>query len=95
MPDGRGMGEVPLPEWSASDRVPARHTIDHGVLSWHPRGRDYSIRWFFRPDGDFFRWYANLEAPPPFDGTWRDFRPDPSWAALPRELPHGWDRVET
>ncbi|MEU4158641.1 DUF402 domain-containing protein [Actinoplanes sp. NPDC026670] len=161
LPDGRGMGEVPLPEWSASDRVPVPHTIDHGVLSWHPRGRDYSIRWFFRPDGTFFRWYANLEAPPvlwrrddltgldttdwdldvvvepdrswrwkdeelfatrltmpeaywaddedrvrragkevialaeagafPFDGTWCDFRPDPSWPALPRELPDGWD----
>lgn len=27
----------------------------------------------------------------PFDGTWCDFRPDPSWSA-PRELPLGWDR---
>ncbi|BEL06951.1 DUF402 domain-containing protein [Actinoplanes sichuanensis] len=165
LPDGRGMGEVPLPEWSASDRIPVPHTIDHGVLSWHPRERDYSIRWFFRPDGTFFRWYANLEAPPalwrhgdltgldttdwdldvvvepdrgwrwkdeelfatrltmpeaywaddedrvrragqevialaeagkfPFDGTWRDFRPDPAWPPLPRELPPGWDRIQT
>lgn len=164
LPDGRRTGQMPLPEWSAAPRrVPVPHIVDHGVLSWHPLGRDYSIRWFFRPDGTFFRWYANLEAPPalrsdgdppcldttdwdldvvvepdrtwrwkdeelfatrltmpgaywvddedrvrragkevialaeagtfPFDGTWRDFRPDPSWPAPPRDLPPGWDRV--
>ncbi|GIE84118.1 DUF402 domain-containing protein [Actinoplanes regularis] len=27
----------------------------------------------------------------PFDGTWTDFRPDPSWP-VPAELPTGWDR---
>jgi hypothetical protein len=27
----------------------------------------------------------------PFDGTWTDFRPDPSWET-PVELPFGWDR---
>ncbi len=27
----------------------------------------------------------------PFDGTWTDFRPDPSWE-IPGELPAGWDR---
>ncbi len=27
----------------------------------------------------------------PFDGTWCDFRPDPSWEP-PTELPKGWDR---
>ncbi|GAA1631036.1 DUF402 domain-containing protein [Actinoplanes couchii] len=27
----------------------------------------------------------------PFDGTWCDFRPDPSWET-PTELPEGWDR---
>ena len=27
----------------------------------------------------------------PFDGTWTDFVPDPSWPA-PRSLPPGWDR---
>ncbi|SDT77688.1 DUF402 domain-containing protein [Actinoplanes derwentensis] len=30
----------------------------------------------------------------PFDGTWVDFRPDPSWTA-PTELPQGWDRPVT
>ena len=27
----------------------------------------------------------------PFDGTWTDFAPDPSWA-VPTSLPGGWDR---
>lgn len=27
----------------------------------------------------------------PFDGSWCEFRPDPSWAAPP-DLPAGWDR---
>jgi hypothetical protein len=27
----------------------------------------------------------------PFDGTWCDFRPDPSWQP-PASLPDGWDR---
>ncbi len=27
----------------------------------------------------------------PFDGTWRDFRPDPQWT-MPATLPDGWDR---
>jgi hypothetical protein len=27
----------------------------------------------------------------PFDGTWVDFSPDPSWA-VPTALPVGWDR---
>jgi predicted RNA-binding protein associated with RNAse of E/G family len=27
----------------------------------------------------------------PFDGTWTDFVPDPSWP-VPRSLPRGWDR---
>jgi hypothetical protein len=27
----------------------------------------------------------------PFDGTWTDFRPDPSWP-VPDSVPEGWDR---
>ncbi|GIE95205.1 DUF402 domain-containing protein [Paractinoplanes rishiriensis] len=70
MPDGRNMSATPLPEWSGTPRrVPATHRIDHGLLSWHPCGADYSIRWFFRADGTFYRWYANLEAP---SVVWRD-----------------------
>jgi hypothetical protein len=63
MPDGRSLGQTPLPEWSAATLVPVPHTIDHGTLIWVPSGRDWSVRWIFRPDGTFLRWYANLEAP--------------------------------
>jgi hypothetical protein len=69
MPDGRTMARTPLAEWSAVQRVPVDRTMSHGLLSWHPSGLDYSIRWFFRPAGAFYRWYANLEAPA---SPWRD-----------------------
>lgn len=162
MPDGRTMDRTPLREWSAAQRIPAAHTLAHGVLSWHPPGRDFSIRWFFRPDGQFYGWYGNLEAPAtawrdrdlagidtvdwdldvivspdrtwrwkdedelaarlampdaywvddadrvrragkevvalveagafPFDGTWCDFQPDPTWPAISPSLPDGWNR---
>jgi hypothetical protein len=159
MPDGRTMDRTPLREWTATPRVPVARTAWHGLLSWHPTGCDYSVRFFFRPDGEFFAWYANLEVPAvawrrdglagldtvdwdldiwvqpdgrwewkdedifaarlaepdaywvedpervrragrtvialvearafPFDRTWLDFRPDPAWPALPRDLPTG------
>jgi hypothetical protein len=63
MPDGRRLAETPLSSWSSTRRVPVPNAVDHGTLAWHPSGRDYSIRWFFRPDGTFTRWYGNLEAP--------------------------------
>ena len=31
MPDGRGMAQTPLTEWSAARRVPVPHAIDHGL----------------------------------------------------------------
>ncbi len=71
MPDGRTLTQTPLREWSMAQRVPVAHTIDHSVLSWHPRGCEYSIRWFFHPDGRFYALYANLEAPAV---AWRDPR---------------------
>jgi Protein of unknown function (DUF402) len=63
MPDGRTLTQTPLAEWSTVRRVPIAHTTHHALLSWHPTGLAYSIRWFFRPDGEFYAWYANLEEP--------------------------------
>jgi hypothetical protein len=63
MPDGRTMDRTPLREWSATRRLPVAQTAWHGLLSWHPAGRDYSIRFLFRANGEFFAWYANLEMP--------------------------------
>jgi hypothetical protein len=62
MPDGRTMAQTSLAEWSAVRHLPAARTRHHAMLSWHPTGLDYSIRWFFHPDGQFYAWYANLEA---------------------------------
>ena len=162
MPDGRTMNQTPLQEWSAVQRVPVKHTVTHGALSWHPVGLGYSIRWFFDSEGAFYGWYANLEAPAvighdggltvidtvdwdldvvihpdrtwewkdedefaarlamrdaywvddevrvrgagmdviklvetgrfPFDGTWCNFRPNPTWPTIPSDLPAGWNR---
>lgn len=61
LPDGRGMDEATLAEWSNTPRVPVARVMRHGLLTWHPAGVDYSIRWFFRPTGEFYAWYANLE----------------------------------
>ena len=69
MPDGRTPDRTPLPEWMAARRVPVAHTVTHGALIWDPPGLDYSVRWFFRADGEFLGWYANLEAP---SIRWRD-----------------------
>jgi hypothetical protein len=63
MPDGRTMDRTPLREWTATPRVPVVKTVRHALLSWHPTGCDYSVRLFFRPDGEFYAWYANLELP--------------------------------
>ncbi|MFG1602549.1 hypothetical protein [Actinoplanes sp. NPDC049265] len=63
MPDGRRLPETPLASWSSTPRVPVPHPSGHATLSWHPTARDYSLRWFFHPDGTFARWYGNLEAP--------------------------------
>jgi hypothetical protein len=63
MPDGRTLTQTSLPEWSAAHRMPVARSVPHGVLSWHPHGRDFSVRWFFDVEGRFYAWYANLEAP--------------------------------
>jgi uncharacterized protein DUF402 len=70
-PGGRRMRETPIAEWVTAHKVPVRRTVRHSVLSWHPAGADYSIRFFYATDGGFTHWYANLELP--FVG-WRDAR---------------------
>ncbi|NUR70815.1 MAG: DUF402 domain-containing protein [Hamadaea sp.] len=61
--DGRMLREVPLPEWVRSPKRLIDFEAVHSVLCWHPAGADYSIRFFFRPGGEFYAWYANLELP--------------------------------
>ncbi|MGH8881981.1 MAG: DUF402 domain-containing protein [Stackebrandtia sp.] len=128
-----------------------------GTLMFTAPGATHSVWWFFDANGDFERWYVNLETPGqrwpggkdcfdqaldiwiepdgswqwkdedefadylgrpgfwdddqaaairaegesvikraqsrefPFDGTWCDFTPDPSWK--PTRLPWWWDQV--
>ncbi|MEV6848393.1 DUF402 domain-containing protein [Actinoplanes sp. NPDC051411] len=160
--DDRGPRDMPFPDWvAAGKRLRTTSWRGPGVLRFFPAGADHSV-WFFRDgEGDFTRYYVNLEegavrwddgdvigidvidqdldivatldrrwewkdedefaerlAFPehywvpdeaavwaegrkviklieagefPFDGTWTDFRPDPSWP-VPAELPPGWDR---
>ena len=68
MPDGRQLSQTPLAEWAGSPKVPVAAQVRHSVLSWHPTGADYSIRFFFS-GGRFTNWYANLEEPAVI---WRD-----------------------
>ncbi|MEV6963691.1 DUF402 domain-containing protein [Hamadaea sp. NPDC051192] len=63
MTDGRMMRQTPLPEWVDGPKRLIDAEAGHSVLSWHPTGADYSIRFFFSPAGDFLNWYANLEVP--------------------------------
>ena len=60
--DGRWMRTMPLDEWVAAPKLPHRGSFQHSLLTWHPAGADYSIR-FFWYDGVFTAWYANLELP--------------------------------
>ncbi len=61
-PDGRWMRQMPLTEWVAAAKLPHRGSFAHSLLTWHPTGADYSIRFFWH-DGVFTAWYANLELP--------------------------------
>ena len=68
MVDGRWLRDTPLAEWVGGRKKPISWEVGHSLLSWHPTGADYSIRFFFR-DGRFTNWYANLEVPAV---AWRD-----------------------
>jgi hypothetical protein len=62
MPDGRRLRDTPLDEWVGTVKVRGKRISKHSMLSWHPTGAAYSIRFFFR-EGRFANWYANLEEP--------------------------------
>ncbi len=160
--DGRGIRDMPFGEWLAqpSTLVPTEWT-GPDILMLVPPDVGHSVWWFWQPNGEFARWYVNLEAPAvlwregdlagvdvcdydldilaypdgswewkdedefterlafpdhywvpdefavwaegkrvmdsfaeglfPFDGTWCDWRPDPTWSK-PTDLPLGFDR---
>ena len=67
--DGRGIRDMPFPEWAQ-----AQTRLNHGtwrdltVLMLLPPGAAHSIWWLFR-GGTFEAWYVNLEEPA---GRWDD-----------------------
>ena len=60
--DGRGIRDMPFPEWVELDHeVVPTVWQGPGLLKFIPPEADHSI-WFFRDDaGNFTNWYANLE----------------------------------
>jgi hypothetical protein len=68
MPDGRWMLDTPLAEWVSTEKPMDLTVRTHALLSWHPAGADWSIRFFFHA-GRFTSWYVNLELPL---ALWRD-----------------------
>ncbi len=67
--DGRHLREIDFTGWPGMpkrfDTTPWRGSI----LMLHPREGDYSCWLFLGPDGEFQRWYVNLELPAV---RWRD-----------------------
>ncbi len=157
--DGRGIRDMPFAEWLAQPSTLARAAWrGPDVLMLVPPDVGHSVWWFWQPDGQFSRWYVNLEEPAvlwrdgglagvdvcdydldilaypngswewkdedefterlafpdhywvpdaeavrsegnrvmesftegrfPFDGTWCDWRPDPTWSG-PTAIPSG------
>ena len=69
MPDGRQLREASLADWVTTHDKPLELCVrNHSLLSWHPTGADWSVRFFFR-GGRFTSWYVNLELPV---APWRD-----------------------
>jgi hypothetical protein len=69
MADGRGLHGVPFKELIAGPRVLAPVAWRGDGLIWHPTDTPYSVWFFFSPEGEFRRWYVNLETP---GVVWRD-----------------------
>ncbi|GAB2624569.1 hypothetical protein Aab01nite_18340 [Paractinoplanes abujensis] len=74
----------PALNWQWKDEDEFEERLAHPDLYWVP---DEQAVW-----SEGFRVIKLIEAGDfPFDGTWTDFHPDPSWPT-PTELPIGWDR---
>lgn len=158
--DGRTHHDAAINELGADAELAELTWSGYDCLIWKSPGDAVAVWWFFRPDGEFTGWYANLEEPMarwddggvagvdfadqalditvepnrtwqwkdlpefeaktghplywddaeaaqiraegervaklietaafPFDGSWCDFRPEPSWPIPVRA--DGWDR---
>jgi hypothetical protein len=59
--DGRGFRDVPFGEWGATAKTWRDKPWASDVLMFHPASGEYSVWFFFHPDGSFRLWYVNLE----------------------------------
>ena len=64
LPDGTSVRTLPLDRRGAAPRE-RRHTTwrGPGIVQYTPVEGDWSVWWFFTPDGEFAGWYGNLESP--------------------------------
>lgn len=69
MADGRNLHGVPFRELITGPRVLVAVEWAGDGLVWHPTDTPYAVWFFFTPEGEFARWYVNLETP---GVTWRD-----------------------
>ncbi|GLY94979.1 DUF402 domain-containing protein [Actinoplanes sp. NBRC 103695] len=62
--DGTTVRSLPLDQRAAAVRE-RRHTTwrGPGIVQYTPVVGDWSVWWFFTPDGEFAGWYGNLESP--------------------------------
>ncbi|WP_306209628.1 DUF402 domain-containing protein [Actinoplanes sp. RD1] len=64
LPDGRDLRSVPLGQRFELERRPAVTSWrGPGIVHHAPAAGDWSVWWFFEPDGAFHGWYGNLESP--------------------------------
>ena len=90
--DGRSFREVPFGEWGVTAKAWRDKPWGSDVLMFHPPGGEYSVWFFFHPDGSFKDWYVNLElSQPPVgrrDGRRRRYRSTTIWtSSSPRTAP--------
>jgi protein associated with RNAse G/E len=63
LPGGVDLRSVSKEEMFGRPWHTKRHLWRNGVLMVLPRGAEFAVWHFFTPDGEFTRWYGNLQTP--------------------------------
>jgi Protein of unknown function (DUF402) len=61
--DGRSFREVQFSTWNRTEKILRDLRWQGDVLMLHPHDAEYSVWFFFAPQGAFRSWYVNLERP--------------------------------
>jgi hypothetical protein len=61
--DGRRFRDVPFGHWGDTEKAMRSLRWSGDMLMLHPAVGDYSVWFFFTPQGAFRNWYVNLEEP--------------------------------